>query len=341
MKLLSLSRVVLGLTSLIPIASSCPTPNGASLPLPYRILQEFPEPTWIENIAVRHNGALLLTILSPNASLYQLSHPASKRPCLSLVHTFDEVTSLLGIAETSPDVFAIVGANFSAEGNPVNGTTVTFSVDFNKHKPIVKTITSIPEASLPNGLTPLPHHPTTVLIADSVQGLIWRVDTLTGKYDVAMQTPEMAFPPGASTPIGINGIHFFQGDLYFDNGILSTMYRVKVTPTGSIAPHAAVETVAVLDAEFLDDFSFAADGTIYVETNKDNRVIAVRPDGEGGYGEGVVVEGEATSPLLAGDTASAFGRTKADREVLYVVTSGGAASPGEGGKVVAIDTTGF
>jgi hypothetical protein len=210
---------------------------------------------------------LALDNLIPTASLYQLSEPTNPKPCVSLVHTFPEVSSLLGIAEGSPDIFIVVGANFSETG--ANGTTVTFSVDFNKHKPVVKTITAIPEAVLPDELTSLPHQPTPILISDSFKGLVWRVNTLSGQYDVGIQTPEMATVPGAGK-IGINGLCIFQGSLYFVTSFLATIYRVKVTSAGSISPHAVVETVAVLDADFLDDFAFAADGTIYLATNRDN-----------------------------------------------------------------------
>jgi hypothetical protein len=53
-----------------------------------------------------------------------------------------------------------------------------------------------------------------------------------------------------------------------------------------------------------------------------------------------------TEMSVAGCTAAAFGRSKKDGKTLYVTTSGGQAVPvngtvTEGGKVVAIDTSGY
>lgn len=340
-----LKYAIVGLASFTSVALSSGIPQAAALPLPAHILEQFPAPTWIENIAVRQNGALLFTFMLPNASLYQLSNPSGPKPCLSLVHTFPEVSGLLGIAETSPDVFVTVGANLSDTGDVVKESAKTFRIDLNRHKPVIKTITAIPEAIIPNGIAALPHQPSTVLISDTAAGLAWRVDTLTGEYDVGIQTPEMAVDPDSASPAGINGLHVFKGSLYFTNSFQAAIYRVEIAADGSMAPHARVETVAVIDVPFLDDFAIAEDGTIYAASYVGNRVIAVKPDGKGGYGEGVVVVGSETESIVSGDTSAAFGRTKSDRKTLYVVTSGAVMTANgtsfEGGRVVAVDTTGY
>ncbi|KAF3936111.1 hypothetical protein ABW20_dc0110338 [Dactylellina cionopaga] len=338
MKGISFQHVLLGLSSLFQISASSPY-RPHVLPLPSRVIAQFPEPVWLENIAVRSNGDLLVTLLQPNASIYQICNPSGREPHVSLVHTFTEVTSVLGISEISPDVFAVVGFNFTS---PLPTATTVFSIDFNRPKPVIKTIVAIPEAVLPNGMTSLTNTPTTILIADSYLGLVWRVNTLTGKYDRDIKRTEMAIATGSTKPIGINGLHVHDGYLYFDNSFLATLYRVKITTNGSVRSNSAVETVVVLDAVFCDDFTFAADGTIYAATNNDNRVIAVKPNGKGGYGRGVVVAGSKSSLRLAGDTSAAFGRTKRDKRILYVTTSGiYNGTTAEGGKVVAIDTTKF
>jgi hypothetical protein len=306
------------------------------LPLPSRQLIQLSNVTWIENIAVRKTGELLLTFLTPNASVYQIPKPNSPKPRVSLVHAFSSVTSLAGITETDEDVFMVAGQTISSIG--ANGTAAIFSLDFRDPMPREKPVAALPEVLLANGMTVLPYGRTTVLLADSFGGCVYRIDTETGRYDKAIQIPEMA--PGAS--VGINGLHVHAGYLYFTNSNLVTIFRVKVTPNGAVSPGALVETVAKLDGVFLDDFAMQADGTIYVATNRDNRIIALKPDEKGGYRSGVTVAGSVNSSTVAGDTAVAFGRTKRDENVLYVVTSNPRnGTTVSGGKVAAVDTAGY
>jgi len=86
-----------------------------------------------------------------------------------------------------------------------------------------------------------------------------------------------------------------------------------------------------------DDFTLDSQGVAYVATAAQNTIGRVHPDGTF-----AVIAGSANDTILEGTTAAQFGRTAADRGILYVVTNGGFAGtvPGtfrEGGKVVAID----
>lgn len=88
------------------VGNSLAAPATASK-ITVRNVWEFSNPTWVENIAVRSNGHLLVTILS-SPDLYQID-PTGKPP--QLVHTFPQYTGLLGIAEIESDVFAVVTSN--------------------------------------------------------------------------------------------------------------------------------------------------------------------------------------------------------------------------------------
>jgi sugar lactone lactonase YvrE len=188
----------------------------------------------------------------------------------------------------------------------------------------------------------IPQNPTTVLISDSTLGVVWRLDTLTGHFNIALDFPEMKIAPNASLAIGINGLRISKDTLYWTNSFERTIYRVTIDKNGSVAPGAAVETVVqIKEAVFLDDFAIGSDGIIWAAENVANRLFAVRPDGS--Y---QVVEGGVNQVTVAGDTAAAFGKGRKDQKTLYVVTSGAQAGPvngtyTEGGKVVAIDTSGY
>lgn len=69
---------------------------------PVQILQEFPLGSWVENMAIRSNGQLLVTMLTV-PDLY-LIDPFTKD--IALVASFPEVIGLAAITEVTPDVFA-------------------------------------------------------------------------------------------------------------------------------------------------------------------------------------------------------------------------------------------
>lgn len=323
---------LLGIFSALSIAAARPH-SKTPLPLTTKEIFQFSESIWIENFAVRRNGALLLTTITPNASVYEVADPTSPSPSVSLVYTLPGASSLFGITETAPDVFVVAGANYTGgTGFEVNSTSI-FSLDFNHKKgPVAKTIAALPQLHGPNGVTTLSAKPPVVLIADSVNGEVWELNTKTGHHSVAVKAPEM--DPVIGNPwayIGINGIRISDGWLYFTNFDTVNLFRTKLRPRGYGNAKNPVETVLVAPKEIaagFDDFTIGPDSTLYLTTNVNSSVIAVKPDGKGGFLRGVVIA--QNDDLLAGDTAAAFGRTKKDQHLLYVVTSSS--------KVVAVDT---
>jgi hypothetical protein len=71
---------------------------------------QFPLGTWVENLAVRTNGQLLVTLLS-QPELYHVDPFQKTAP--TLIHSFPNASGLLGIAEIEDDVFAVVAGNWS------------------------------------------------------------------------------------------------------------------------------------------------------------------------------------------------------------------------------------
>ncbi|KAK9364351.1 hypothetical protein V1509DRAFT_643775 [Lipomyces kononenkoae] len=153
----------------------------------------------------------------------------------------------------------------------------------------------------------------------------------------------MAVVPGASFPIGINGMHIHDGYLYFSNSFAATIYKLKIDNNGYPSPGASVEKVAKVDSPFVDDLTTGPlkKNTIWAATNVGDSVVAVKLNGTS-----VVVDGSPQQLTVAGATSSAFGRTSNDTYILYVTTTGGLADPvngtlTEGGEVIAIDTRHF
>ncbi|KAK4443380.1 hypothetical protein QBC34DRAFT_443427 [Podospora aff. communis PSN243] len=306
--------------------------------LPHRIIYEFPKPSWIENIAIRPSSALLLILLS-SPTLQTIPNPTSPQPVALPVYTFPNATGQTGIAPLTPncDAYIVLAGNPSLTGS-FSAYTITFPP--NSHPPnttsppTITLIAPLPAVALPNGITPTPHG-RAALIADSLLGLIWRLDLVSGEYHTALQTPETAAPPGSPPKtIAVNGVKIHKGYLYFSNSVTVSIYRIPINTEGYPLPNARVETVAKLDAKFLDDFVVGEGGVVYVATNLGNTVVAV--DVESGSSV-VVLE-------VYGPTAVALGRGERDREVLYVVTDGGLMGSREelpeGGRVVAVEVGG-
>ena len=215
--------------------------------------------------------------------------------------------------------------------------------------PAVHEIANVPAAKFLNGVIPLPGRPEILLIPDSQFGLLFRLDTRTGKSEVIAERPEFKPYPerqNKTVGFGINGVRIRDGYLYFSNSNLVTIFRVAITRDGYIAQKgkAQVEVYADLGVatNFVDDFTFSDDGALWAVSNDGNTIVAVSPGGKN------IQEAAGASDQLtiAGGTAGAFGRAKDDRNVLYVSTAGGLDAPVNGtvvepGKVVAVDTTGY
>lgn len=355
------ARILIHLLPLFSLSWGTPTPNlitprvDVALPLPARTVAQLANtPTWLENIAVRANGDLLVTQLAPAPVLYTVKNPASKNAVLEPIYQWHEtnVSILLGVIETFPDTFAVVAGNATANATGYPGTFSVWQVKFDSlasSTPRVRKLANVPAAKFLNGIIPLPEDPSIVLIPDSQFGLLFRLDTRTGVSKVIAQGPEFnPYPERQNKTVGfgINGVRIRDGYLYFTNSNLVAVYRVRITKDGYIAQggKAPVELYADLSVAttFVDDFTFSADGTIWAVSNDGNTIVAAAPGGK------VVKEvaGRRDQLTIAGGTAAAFGRGKEDKRVLYVSTAGGLDAPVNGtvvepGKVVAVDTEGW
>ncbi|KAG5933080.1 hypothetical protein E4U59_007070 [Claviceps monticola] len=326
--------------------------------LPDRLIHQFPPGIWIENLAVRPNGNLLLTTLKPNASVYEVVNPSSENPSTELRFTTTLVDSFFGIAELQPDVFAVLGGNHTPTAgkkgewgvwlanftNTNTGNDSDSDSDNDKRNSLTietRLAVKLHEAVLLNGASAVPGKPNLVMAADSAQGLVYRIDVDTGKVDITQNLKKMKPMPntnkGNSTKysIGINGVRIRNKYLYFTNSATRGFYRIKVKPDGSSSPSAykaALETMTVLDASFADDFDIGpgTQDTAWVVTNYNNSIMSVTTGGDA-----TLAAGGTNSPVIPSDTSCRFGRTAADDHVLYTTTAGKPGEDAEGGKVVA------
>lgn len=309
------------------------TDSSLGTPSPVRTVYEFPNETWVENIAVRSNGNLLLTLLDrPELHLLDPFHPNNT----TLIHVFPDVLGLLGIAEVEEDQFAVIAGNWSDTTDAtIPGSYSIWEVNMRPflalgnevtRPAIVRKVTDMPDATFLNGMTLLNQVERTVLISDSGLGLVWKLDIDTKKYEVAIQDATMAAGPPFN--LGINGIHLRDGYIYYTNSAQELFVRIPIHSDGTSTGAAE----ALVRDHFGDDFTFDSAGNAYVTEDTGNILYKVSPNGAA-----ETLLGSSDSPLVAGCTSAHFGRLPEDSDVLYITTNGGIANPIAGivgGKVI-------
>ncbi|RFU75917.1 quino amine dehydrogenase beta chain [Trichoderma arundinaceum] len=293
-----------------------------------RVIYQFSNGTTLENIAVRSNGNLLVT-LTDRPEIYEVN-PFDPKDT-KLIHHFSGYLGLLGITEVTPDVFTINVGNFSFETGPAPGSWAIWQLAYHKDQPKVSKITDIPEAAFLNGMTTLDSASNTILSGDSTAGVIYSVNTQSGKYKVVLDNEAFKVAPGAPLPIGLNGIQYLDNYVYYVNSFNPIFGRVRVDKSGSAV--GSFNTIAT--GVPADDFAITKQAA-YIAGNIYNVLTEVKQDGES-----EAIAGNLNSTLVAGATSAAFGRTRLDKHVLYVVTDGAKINPvngtfTEGGKIVAL-----
>lgn len=321
--------------------SSCLNQNDPSLPLQSRTVFQFGagnDKTFLENIASRSNGDLLVTMAVPQANVFAIQNPMTSCPTMVPVFQVPGSNGTHGIAEIAnrPDVFAVVAGNISLSGNPANGvlgSNSLWELDMRTSASAVATgpkpgvapdpscpsalplevnarkIADMPMAPRLNGLAAIPGT-SAVLVGDSQLGVAFRVDTATGAVTTAVDLPEMKPVPGAGSAddaLGLNGMKVRGGALYFTTAASRTVYRIAIMPDGSgPLPGAAVETIAAVPtASWMDDLDVRDDGSLYVTTNTGNTLLALQPSAAANGTVAGAARAQFNAPVVALGAADA------------------------------------
>jgi hypothetical protein len=288
----------------------------------------FPQHFFLENLAVRADGSILITVLK-HKQLWYVPAPAADLPVDPVpVYTFDALP--MGIVEAEPDVFYVctwapatverVDLRGWSPGAPVAATRV---------------LTLDEPGAVLNGCCLIA--PRIMLVADSLAGQIWRVDLsqdgLAATTRVWLQHESMAFladnplNPGWAQP-GINGVRYAAraNFVYYTSTALKLFMRVAVDPH---THEPAGEPEFVAGGTMADDFCIDEDaGVAYVTTHRENTIdrVPLRPGQHGA--ERDIVAGAPFTAQLVGPSSAAWGRGPDDHgRVAYITTDGGTTAP--------------
>jgi len=306
-----------------------PLPAVTLTPVAY-----FPEKYFLENLAVRADGSVLITAVL-QAELWYVPGPEPRADVPPvLVHTFDHLVT--GIVEVERDVFIV-----SLSQAYTTHESHLARIDLNgwtPGKPITPEIifTFDDRVRALNGSCLL--GPGVLAIADCFAGLIWRVDlaadgrSATGRVWLADDT--MADDPdgGVAPPRqpGINGIRYGSktGHLYYTSTAQKVFMRVAVDQL-TLDPSGHAQFIAAIDNA--DDFCIDEDaGFAYVTRHRANTLdrvpLAPRHGSEVRH-----IAGDPFEPLLAGPSSVAWSRRPDEYgRVAYVTTDGGTTAPPDG-----------
>lgn len=326
--------------------------NGSSLwKAETRTIYQFPNNTYVENLAVRPNGQILVNILtSPQVWLVDPDLPGRAL----LIHEFPTVLGLSGIVEYQPDKFAIAGGNVSlSTGESVVGSWSIWSLDLrglnitsnesvSAQPPALSKIADVSPASFLNGMALLSSPEKQLLIVGDIRtGTVFTVDIDSGGYAVVINNTFTAPATDyAFGPSGTDGIQTRNDTMYFANIGQKHLNTVRLnlsdgTPVGDFKTIA--QTLTPLDQ--WDDFALDDEGNAWMAAGGANTIQKI----DTRTGEVTVVAGDVNSTAIAEPTSAKFGRRECDSKTLYVTTAGGLATPVNGdivigGQLVAVKT---
>jgi putative intracellular protease/amidase/uncharacterized protein YciI len=293
----------------------------------------FPVGTFIENIAVRRSGQLVLTVHN-KCELIQVDPHSESAPCV--IHVFSK--GVCGIVEVQDDIFYVSSGTIGEPGSWVvyKVDMSTFAADASgkvQTPAVISKYVEVPEAVFLNGSALLNYFTGTILVADSILGAVFAIDVHSAKVKLWLKHEALAKVTNDPQLPGVNGIKFHNGYLYLSNTDARKFLRASVTATWD-----ATGSVEVIQENLnADDFAFDAEGSAYLTTHVFQSLVKLRSNGLRSR-----IAGGPEDIIVAGTTAAAFGRTPKDRTTLYVTTTGGMSFPVGGkigeGRVLKIDT---
>ena len=306
-----------------------PVPAVTLTPVAY-----FPEKYFLENLAVRADGSILVTALLQRELWWVPATRSGEMVEPVLVHTFEH--PVMGITEVAADVFVI---------NLTEGYTTHEShlarVDLNDWTPghpvspeIIYTFDDRVRAL--NGSCLL--GPTVLLVADCFAGLIWRVDLSDDarsasarvwlSHDTMADDADSEVPPPPQP--GVNGVRYGArtGYVYYTSTAQKVFMRVPVEPA-TLDPSGPPDFVAAIDNA--DDFCIDEDAEFaYVTRHRANTIDRVPLQPRHGS-EVRHLAGDPFDDRLVGPSSATWGRGPGEQgRAAYVTTDGGTTAPPDG-----------
>lgn len=242
----------------------------------------------LENLAGRQNRKILTTF----PELFQVDDRGDLSP--TVVHRFTGANSCMGITELGDDIFYVIAGNLNISTlTPVVGSYAVYEVNLRKYNGTspapVTTIAQIPGVKLGNGTNVLSHKRKTLLVGDSIAGVVYRLDI---RIRIITKVPDQPLTkstnPQAGT--GVNGLVVRGGYLFFVNTSQNLFVKIPINEDGT-PKSGTMATIVNSGVQGPDDFSLAPSrGKIIavIAQNSHNKLGVVK---NGVYTDNDAVEG--------------------------------------------------
>jgi hypothetical protein len=305
-------------------------------------IASFPTHYFLENMAVRKDSSILVTVANRN-ELWYIPPPDANVP-LDPVLLFTFSQSAMGIVEAAPDIFYIAtspvvayqaailaGRSFTSHESYLYRLNMRDWAAGMSVKPQVVVQFPEPVRGL-NGSGLIA--PNIILVADCFAGLVWRVDLPSDerkatarvwlKHDSMANDPDGPFPDQP----GVNGVQYAYKTnyLYYTTTAQELFMRVRVD---SHTHDTADEPEFVAGGMMGDHFCIDENaGVAYITTHRQNTIDRVSLEPSKNSYVRHSVAGKPFTEQLIGPTKGAWGRHPGDYgRVAYFQADGGTKSP--------------
>lgn len=309
--------------------------------MPWTTVATFPVGTFLENIAARSDGSLLVSDMVGGTIYYLDPNVADPQSTVRKIHAFvsedtispeehvgDYGSGMTGEAivedTREPDVFY----TFSGRHGKT-GTWAVYKLDMRefsgKSRVVVTKISEVSHAVWLNGATFIPGT-SKLLIAESALGQLVCCDVDTGAVSIWLEDPLIGKVTDRPEWPAANGVQYFRDHIFVISSDRALVLNAKVDKKSG----EYVQNSLKVSAENLagDDLAFDIEGAGYIATHPNQTVLKLPGVGKGSQeSERLIIAGSRTQAETAGPTAVAFGRTKKDDHFLYIVTTGGLVLP--------------
>ena len=264
------------------------------------LINEWPHGSFVENLAAKHDGHILVTVYSSN-EIYEID-PNSSKSNRTLLATLPAGPT--GIVEVDFNHFYVTAGSIGQRN-----TWSIYCVSLHHGSISFKQILDVDSALYLNGLCVLSYEQGILLSVDSMLGQIFKINLHTKQSEIWYENDLLKRRSHDVHVPGVNGIRrcSIDGCIYLTNTDRAIILRLAIDPF-DYRPKGQLETI--VRNIVCDDFTIDRLGTIYATTHAHNSLIRLTPIKDGEYLReeiGTVADG------LAGATSCIFGRTYHDR----------------------------
>ncbi len=260
----------------------------------HEVLAKYPNGTYLENLLVNRDGAVLYTNYF-SKTIEQWSKGRAT--------TFATLEGYPVNLVELPDGYLVLvhGRKFTEGSDALRENNRLLKLD--KTGKVKKSI-ALPGVVFGNGLALLSS--TQLLMTDSILGRIWLMNPATGSVTSWFENDQLKPAPNQQAP-GANGLRRAGNKLYVSNSSARKLFLLSMSNKGT-----AVGGLTEIDADFpgIDDFAIGANNTLFIATHQAS-VIRFQP----GKPLAVILDKD-----VEGCTSTALSR---DGKSLYVLGTGG------------------